>query len=69
MEAQLHLLPTEDDADVSWRLDETTRAIGRRGVEDARVALRAALRHRHDDSLDSSGAEGRQGPGRHASAA
>ncbi len=69
MEAQLHLLPTEDDADVSWRLDETTRAIGRRGVADARIALRAALRHRHDDPLDGPGAEGRRVPGHHASAA
>ncbi len=46
MEAQLHLLPTDDDVEASWRLDDSTRAIGRRGVADARGALRAALRHR-----------------------
>jgi hypothetical protein len=52
MEAQLHLLPTEDDAEISWRLDDATRAIGRRGVADARGALRAALRHRAEGLLD-----------------
>jgi hypothetical protein len=54
MEAQLHLLPTEADArserdEASWRLDDSTRAVGRRGVAEARSALRAALRHRQPD--------------------
>ncbi|MEQ8718389.1 MAG: hypothetical protein RIE08_12335 [Acidimicrobiales bacterium] len=28
-----------------WRIDETTRAIGREGLREAREALRAARRH------------------------
>ncbi len=51
MEAQLHLLPSEEDdrlAARDWRLDEPTRALGRRGVADARNALRAAIRHREE---------------------
>lgn len=51
MEAQLHLLPSDEDdrlATRDWRLDEPTRALGRRGVADARNALRAALRHREE---------------------
>ena len=52
MEAQLHLLPNDDDVEASWRLDESTRAIGRRGVADARGALRAALRHRASDAAE-----------------
>jgi len=57
MEAQLHLLPDELPTDVvsdeaSWRLDESTRAVGRRGVAEARTALRAALRHRDLDHAD-----------------
>ena len=76
MEAQLHLLPTDDDAEASWRLDESTRAIGRRGVADARGALRAALRHRASeaddagDLLDATDRPvGRQAARPHASAA
>jgi hypothetical protein len=39
MERQLHLLePPEPD----WHLDETTKAIGRKGVAEARQALRRA---------------------------
>jgi hypothetical protein len=39
MERQLHLLePPEPD----WYLDETTKAIGRKGVAEARQALRRA---------------------------
>jgi len=39
MERQLHLLePPEPD----WHLDEATKAIGRKGVADARQALRRA---------------------------
>ena len=51
MEAQLHLLTTDEDERLAardWRLDEPTRALGRRGVADARRALRAALRHRDE---------------------
>lgn len=39
MERQLVLLESSPD---EWRLDEHTRAVGRRGVEAARAALRAA---------------------------
>ena len=39
MERQLHLLePPEPD----WHLDDSTREIGRRGVAEARQALRHA---------------------------
>jgi hypothetical protein len=39
MERQLHLLePPEPD----WHLDEATREIGRKGVAEARQALRRA---------------------------
>ena len=53
MEAQLHLLP-EPDADrpprqIDWRLDESTRTVGRRGIAAARAALRSAAGNRHDD--------------------
>ncbi len=62
MEAQLHLLPTEPDEasrpGADWRLDESTRALGRRGIADARSALQAALRHRCGDEAD----EARQHP-------
>jgi hypothetical protein len=37
---QLRLLNTADHPE--WQLDESTRALGRRGVEQARAALRAA---------------------------
>ena len=34
--------PTADrDDDVSWRLDEHTRQVGRRGIAEARARLRA----------------------------
>jgi hypothetical protein len=54
MDAQLHLLP-DDDTDerhVDWRLDDSTRALGRQGVAQARSALRAAMRHRGLDDSD-----------------
>jgi hypothetical protein len=44
MERQLHLLSDEDASRPSWQLDATTRAIGRRGLAQARAALRAAAR-------------------------
>jgi hypothetical protein len=47
-ERQLALLEVEPD----WRLDDHTRQVGRRGVEQARQALRRAHRSRHDDQLD-----------------
>jgi hypothetical protein len=68
MDAQLHLLP-EDETTPSpeptagrgseprrsdWRLDDSTRALGRRGVAEARSALRAAMRHRGLDPTDES---------------
>jgi hypothetical protein len=52
MERQLHLLePPEPD----WHLDDSTREIGRRGVAEARQALRharqkSALSRRTDEA-------------------
>ena len=48
MEMQLVLI---DDSDREWRIDEETRAIGRRGIEAARSLLRAIPR-RADDATD-----------------
>jgi hypothetical protein len=45
MERQLTLL----DPPPSWRLDEATREAGRRGIEAARAALRAARRPTGDE--------------------
>ena len=39
MTTQLRLI---DPTEVDWRLDERTKAIGRKGIEQARAALRAA---------------------------
>jgi hypothetical protein len=39
MERQLHLL---EPPDPDWHLDEATKEIGRRGVAEARQALRQA---------------------------
>lgn len=59
MDAQLHLipaseLPSEGDPALEverpradWRLDPSTKAVGLRGVQQARAALRSALRQRH----------------------
>jgi hypothetical protein len=66
MDAQLHLLPEADDdpqsllapRETDWRIDDSTRAVGRRGIQRARAALQSAARHRHDSDDD-----------RHASAA
>jgi hypothetical protein len=44
MERQLHLLSDDDANRTNWRLDARTRAIGRRGLAQARAALRAAAR-------------------------
>lgn len=38
MTKQLHLI----EPDTMWRLDEETRQIGRRGLADAREALRSS---------------------------
>jgi hypothetical protein len=43
MTEQLHLI---DSADVSWRLDEQTKRVGRRGLAQARAALAAARQPR-----------------------
>jgi hypothetical protein len=59
MESQLHLLDQPEQAaapepgdlrPASWRLSPTAREVGRRGVADARAALRAAKQaaHRED---------------------
>ncbi len=59
MDAQLHLipaseLPAEGDPTpvderprADWRLDPSTKAVGLRGVQQARAALRRAMRQRH----------------------
>jgi len=59
MDAQLHLLPASElpiegdptpEAErprAEWRLDPSTKAVGLRGVQQARAALRTAVRHRH----------------------
>ena len=53
MEAQLHLLTEIDQDEASepteWRLDESTRAVGRQGISQARAALRSAARNRRSD--------------------
>jgi len=41
-ETQLRLLPGGSPARADWQLDERTRAVGRRGVEQAREVLRRA---------------------------
>jgi hypothetical protein len=46
MESQLTLL---DPDDKTWRLDEDTREVGRRGVAAARAALEASRRPAVDD--------------------
>jgi hypothetical protein len=40
MDRQLHLLTNQPEA--AWRLDPKTRAIGQRGLAQARAALQAA---------------------------
>jgi len=59
MDAQLHLIPASElpaegaptpDAErprADWRLDPSTKAVGLRGVQQARAALRSAMRQRH----------------------
>jgi hypothetical protein len=42
MQRQLKLLNPDDD---SWRLDDETREVGRKGVAAARQALQASRRH------------------------
>jgi len=53
MDAQLHLLTEADEArsevPTDWRLDDSTRAVGRQGIQRARAALRSAARGRHDE--------------------
>lgn len=45
MKQQLVLIETPPE----WRLDETTREVGRRGLAEARQALAAARRAMPDD--------------------
>ncbi|MEA2932086.1 MAG: hypothetical protein QOI56_871 [Actinomycetota bacterium] len=44
MHEQLHLLRSDDRP---WRLDDHTREVGRRGIEEARAALHAAKGDKH----------------------
>ncbi|MEA2716354.1 MAG: hypothetical protein QOI99_671 [Actinomycetota bacterium] len=44
MHEQLHLLRSDDRP---WRLDDHTREVGRRGIEEARAALHAARGDKH----------------------
>lgn len=43
MARQLTLLDTPP----TWRLDEATKAVGRKGLADARAALQAAIAAQH----------------------
>ena len=61
MDAQLRLLdgrgdhPAEDDtteAPTQWRIDETTRQVGRHGIGLARQALERAAQHRVGGDAD-----------------
>jgi hypothetical protein len=54
-DSQLRLLNTADHPE--WKLDEQTRAVGRRGIAQARAALRAA-RAEHLERSDASGSDG-----------
>lgn len=57
MDAQLHLITTEDPAaEAAWRLDGETVEAGRRGVALARQALRAARRPTVTDAAQPSAA-------------
>ena len=49
MSLQLVLI---DDSDRDWRIDDETRAIGRRGIEAAREVLRSAARREAQPSAD-----------------
>ena len=51
MARQLTLLETPP----SWRLDDHTRAVGRRGVAEARASLRAALAARAEGEQPAEG--------------
>ncbi len=46
MARQLTLLDTPP----AWRLDEATKAVGRKGIAEARASLQAALKHDSPDS-------------------
>jgi hypothetical protein len=48
MEHETTQLVLITEVSAEWRLDERTREVGRRGVEQARRALRAALANRTD---------------------
>ena len=64
MDAQLHLIPASElpaervatpegeRRRSDWRLDPTTKEVGLRGVQQARAALRSAMRQRHIGSDD-----------------
>jgi hypothetical protein len=54
--AQLQLIDSRVTPE--WRLDETTRAIGRRGIEQARHALHAGRRSSGTGGRDSDQAHG-----------
>jgi hypothetical protein len=49
MSEQLHLI---DPSEVSWRLDERTKAVGRQGIAKARAVLAAARVRRGEDATD-----------------
>lgn len=44
MERQLKLLEIREAPEPEWQLDDTTKAIGKSGVEAARAALQQARR-------------------------
>ncbi len=64
MEMQLVLI---DDSDREWRIDDETRAIGRRGIEAARSLLAAIPRRTGEEVAESDRHDGTEpSPVRHA---
>jgi hypothetical protein len=53
MARQLTLLDTPP----AWRIDETTREVGRRGIAAARASLQAAIASQHATDASSPAAE------------
>jgi hypothetical protein len=45
------------DSPASWRMSEATRAVGRRGIAEARASLQAALAAGHQEEASTGTAE------------
>jgi len=67
-EGQLRLHVGEPNGRAEWRLDEETRAVGRRGIAQARAALRSARADHLDERRDRPAASGSPSA-RHSTAA